>query len=168
MSASSDWFDFRNGSSWTYYLLTDTTTEEKVDLQDFQRGFIPVDRGKSAEFFNYTLKSDRLPQLELIAMANPQDENDRLYWISYNNIDTPLNVPFINTPSSGFIANKGDSLYTLPQMRLGDRSYSDVMVFKPFSAGSFKAIYVARGIGIIRKDYRNGNVFFLKKYSLKR
>jgi hypothetical protein len=159
-----EYFNFKNGSQWKYILLSDTTVTETVELQGYLNGKSVWDAFEQ-EFLQYDLVSDIDSSYKLRAVAD-----------EFNSVNTSLLVKdtfyriaaqwyyFSNTFTG--LSGTGDSFTYHPQYLLRGKNYADVIELIPKGSRYFKALFMARHVGIIRKDMKGGKSYVLKSWQV--
>lgn len=159
-----DFFNYNDGSKWHYHEISDTNIKETVTVTGHREGKAVWD-AFDQEFFEYDMSSDRDSMFKLRAIA---DENDiaRLSLFQRDtSFKTMISWYFVGGAFSS-ISGTGDSVILHPQFVVNSISYADVLEFVPAIPRHIKRLFLARHVGIVRKDMANGKVFLLKSYTL--
>lgn len=155
-------FSFNNGSEWKYTLQSDTSVVETVKLVGFSKGIMSWD-AFDQEFIQYDLHSDRD---SIYKMRTVADDNG----VALANLlvrDTFFRIAaqwFYNSNQFSGISGTGDTFNVHDTFYQNGKTYTDVIELRPKKSKYFKAVYMARNIGIIRKDFVSGRNYILKSY----
>ena len=155
-------FSFTEGSTWTYYLSTDTSKKETVVLKNKLEGKMRFDN-LDQEFVSYELHSSTDSQQLVRCMAT--GENTARWAMLYK--DTfyrqVAEMYYSATLFSGVMGN-GDTVNYLPVLSVGDIMYYNVVELRSARKKIFSRLYFSGNTGIVRKDYVDGRIYLLKSF----
>ncbi|MFM7765340.1 MAG: hypothetical protein ACKO6I_06725 [Sphingomonadales bacterium] len=155
-------FSFPEGSTWTYYLSTDTNQRETVILKNKQEGKMRFDNLEQ-EFISYELHSTRDSQQLVRCMAT--GENTARFALLHKDtfFRQVAEMYYSSSLFSGIMGN-GDTVNYLPTLSVGDVMYFNVIELKSSRKKIYSRLYFSSNTGIVRKDYVDGSTYLLKSF----
>lgn len=167
-SLTTDFVSFGSGSVWKYVKQGDTTIKETVTASNFMSGSNRYDEVQN-EFVAYDLRSDRNYDIQVRAESGLKDPIDRIVFVTKTDVQLVYG-PLFWCNGSDFTGNSGDTVNFFQTYMVGDTPFSNVVELRPFSDPQFpplyKSIAISREIGIVRKEYLNGDVYLLRSYKV--
>ncbi|GEM_PF-1508308 len=158
------YFQYSNGSKWNYVSESDTNLKETTQVEAFKEGKMVWDMF-SQQFFECNFVSTRDSVLKLRAIADDVGVSRAIFLVK----DTvyKITAEFYYTGGKFRVGtNTGDSIQNFNAKNVFGIVYQDVMEVKTAKGAVYKSIWIAKNIGIIRKEFRNGRVMVLKSYAL--
>lgn len=159
------YFEFKEGSTWQYYLNSDTNVRETVQLSNFVQG-IMIWEDMEQEFFTYSLNSSIDSQMIVRTAATPDNTGRWALLYNQNNYRQIAEL-YYNTNQLSGVQGNNDTVTYLSSFNVSDVVYNDVIKLKSSRNRVVSHLYFAKNVGIIRRDYVDGRIFLLKSYSLK-
>jgi hypothetical protein len=159
------YFEFKDGSTWNYYLNNDTNVRETVVLSNYVAG-VMLWEDMEQEFFTYTLNSSIDSQMIVRTAATPDNTGRWALLYNQNNFRQIAEL-YYNTNQIGGVQGNNDTVSYLSSFNVGDVVFNDVIRLKSNRKRVLKELYFAKNVGVIRRDYVDGRIFLLKSYSLK-
>ena len=159
------YFEFKEGSTWQYYLNSDTNVRETVQLSNFVQG-IMIWEDMEQEFFTYSLNSSIDSQMIVRTAATPDNTGRWALLYNQNNYRQIAEL-YYNTNQISGVQGNNDTVTYLSSFNVSDVVYNDVIKLKSSRNRVVSHLYFAKNVGIIRRDYVDGRIFLLKSYSLK-
>ncbi len=158
------YFQYKTGSNWEYVLQTDTNVKVTTTVLNYKEGKMQWD-AFSQEFFEYDLSSpiDSLVKLRAIADDNNVTRINLLYR------DTTFKVAMQWYYVGGIytaVSGTNDTLNMLGTRNVNGKNYDEVMEYAPAKKSLYRKLWIARNVGIVRKEMKDGRVFLLRSYSL--
>ncbi len=165
---TTDFVSFGNGSVWTYVKQGDTTVKETVTASNFMTGSNRYDEVQN-EFVAYDLKSNLNYDIQVRAESGLKDPIDRIVLVTNTDVQLVYG-PLFWCNGSDFTGNSGDTVNFFPTYMVGDTPFSNVIELRPFNDPQFpplyKSIAISREIGIVKKEYLNGDAYLLRSYKV--
>ncbi len=165
---TTDFVSFGNGSVWIYVKQGDTTVKETVTASNFMTGSNRYDEVQN-EFVAYDLKSNLNHDIQVRAESGLKDPIDRIVFVTKTDVQLVYG-PLFWCNGSDFTGNSGDTVNFFPAYMVGDTPFSNVVELRPFNDPQFpplyKSIAISREIGIVKKEYLNGDVYLLRSYKV--
>jgi hypothetical protein len=159
------YFEFKDGSTWNYYLNNDTNVRETVVLSNYVAG-VMLWEDMEQEFFTYTLNSSIDSQMIVRTAATPDNTGRWALLYNQNNFRQIAEL-YYNTNQIGGVQGNNDTVSYLSSFNVGDVVFNDVIRLQSNRKRVLKELYFAKNVGVIRRDYVDGRIFLLKSYSLK-
>lgn len=157
-------FNYRNGSEWHYFDLADTNYKEVVTVTGHLQGKMVWD-AFDQEFIQYDLISDKDSLYKLRAVAEAVNVSRAVLLVQDTNYRQAAEWYYAGGNFSG-VAGNGDTFNFYPTYRMQARDYTDVIELIPRRPRLDKRIFIARGIGIIRKEKVSGRTLVLKSWTV--
>ena len=155
-------FSFPEGSTWVYYLSTDTQQKETVLLKNRLQGKMRFDNLEQ-EFISYELHSSTDSQQLIRCMAT--GENTARWAMLYK--DTfyrqVAEMYYSSSRFSGVMGN-GDTVNYLASLSVGDVMYYNVIELRSARQKKYSRLYFSGNTGIVRKDCVDGRTYLLKSF----
>lgn len=165
---TTDFVSFGNGSEWKYVKQGDTTIKETVTASNFMTGSNRYDEVQN-EFVAYDLKSNLNYDIQVRAESGLKDPIDRIVFVTKTDVQLVYG-PLFWCNGSDFTGNSGDTVNFFPTYMVGDTPFSNVVELRPYNDPQFpplyKSIAISREIGIVKKEYLNGDVYLLRSYKV--
>jgi hypothetical protein len=165
---TTDFVSFGNGSVWTYVKQGDTTVKEIVTASNFMTGSNRYDEVQN-EFVAYDLISNLNFGIQVRAESGLKDPIDRIVFVTQTDVQLVYG-PLFWCNGSDFTGNSGDTVNSFATYMVGDMPFSNVVELRPFNDPQFppmyKSIAISREIGIVKKEYLNGDVYLLRSYKV--
>jgi len=163
-----DFISFGNGSVWNYVKQGDTTVKETVVANNFMTGSNRYDEVEN-EFVAYELNSDLNFDIQVRAESGLKDPIDRIVFVTKTTAQLVYG-PIFWCNGADFTGNSGDTVNFFATYMVGDTPFSNVVEIKPFNDPQFpplyKSIAISREIGVVKKQYMNGDVYLLRSYNV--
>ena len=159
------YFEFKEGSTWNYYLYNDTNVKETIQLSNLVKGIMYWE-DMEQEFFTYNLNSSIDSQMIVRAAATPDNTGRWALLYNQNNFRQIAEL-YYNTNQIGGVQGNNDTVTYLSTFNVSDVVYNDVIKLKSSRNRVVSHLYFAKNVGIIRRDYTDGRIFLLKSYLLK-
>lgn len=158
-------FNYHDGSQWKYVLESDTNIVEIVSVVNHKEGRMDWD-AFDQEFFEYDLLSDRDSNCKLRAIADENKVTRAAFFRKDTGVYHLALEWYFSDGSYHSSGGTGDSVRVLPQKIVNGRLYTNVLEIVPADHSRYNRMYIARNVGIVRKELANGKVYLLKSYSL--
>lgn len=164
--SSKDYFEVKNGSTYTFTDISDTTISIKYTSENYLNNQSNPDI-ENNEIMSYDLVSSGQPKISIRTEAGGSTYKDRIAMITNRN-DTNYVGPIIFNLGGTFskIQNSSDSVIQHPFYTINNRTYSDVVRIVLGGNNLYKEVYYAKNIGLIGKKERNGKFYYVKSYSV--
>jgi hypothetical protein len=162
--AFKQYFLFKNGSKWLYSSVSDTSDKETITSHDLMEGKMFWD-AQDQEFIQVDLFSDRDSSYKLRAIADDQDVNRAVVIVKDVQYKKTMEWFSAFGVLSG-IKGTGDSFTLHPTYVVEGNTYNNVVELKPASPVRYKRLFMAPGVGIVRKEMLSGKTYVLKSYLL--
>ncbi|MBS3914753.1 MAG: hypothetical protein KG003_09645 [Bacteroidetes bacterium] len=158
------YFSFGNGSTWTYYSLSDSADKEQIVVQDRTEGKMVWD-AFDQEFIQVDLASDKDSIYKLRVIADDQNTSRAVMFVKDTFFKHTMDWSCASGILSG-IKGSGDSFTLHPSMTIAGKTYANVVELKPLHSVVYRKIFLAQNIGIVRKELLSGKTYVLKSYSV--
>jgi len=159
-----DYFLFREGSTWTFYLLGDTNVKEHVTVQNFREGKMGWEDIEQ-DFFTYDLHSD-YDSLQIVRAIATDYTTGRWALLYKDTAYRQVAELYYNSNQISGVQGNNDTVKFLATFNVGDVTYNDVVELKSARRRVVKTLYFAKKVGIIRRDYADGRVFLIKSHQV--
>ena len=155
-------FSYPEGSTWVYYLSTDTQQKETVTLKNRLQGKMRFDNLEQ-EFISYELHSNTDSQQLVRCMAT--GENTARWALLYKDTFYRQVAEMYYSASlfSGVMGN-GDTVNYLQSLSVGDVMYFNVIELRSARKKKYSRLYFSGNAGIVRKDFVDGRIYLLKSF----
>ncbi len=155
-------FGFPEGSTWVYYLATDTLKKETVVLKNRMAGKMRFDNLEQ-EFISYELHSTIDSQQLVRCMAT--GENTARWALLYkDSIYRQVAEMYYSASLFSGVMGNGDTVTYLPSLSVGDIMYYNVIELRSARKKKYSRLYFSGNTGIVRKDYVDGRIYLLKTF----
>jgi len=158
-----DYFQFKDGSEWTYELVSDTTVQEHVVATDFTSGKNRFDEIEIS-FFKYNLISDKNYSIMVRAESGMKDPVDQVVFVTKDSFLTY--GPILWSDATDVSVGGNDSFRYDESVRIGGVEYNKVIRIGFANHPIYKNISMSKELGIVQKQYRNGKTFRLREYKI--
>lgn len=155
-------FSYNNGSEWLYHEINDTSDTQKVAVSGFLSGKMSWD-AFDQEFLQYDLISNTDSSYKIRAIADENNVARAVLLVKDTFYKQSAEWYYLNGQFAG-TSGSGDSFSFYPNYVQAGTNYTDVIVLKPKKSAFFKRIFIARKVGIIRKELTSGKIYILKSY----
>ncbi|MCC7298003.1 MAG: hypothetical protein IT244_06680 [Bacteroidia bacterium] len=155
-------FNYQNGSEWKYFEVSDTSKVETVTVSGYLSGRMTWD-AFDQEFIQYDLVSDKDSTLKLRAVADENNVARASLLVKDTLFKQCAEWYYV---SGQFAGSALDSFVMHPTYVQNGKSYNEVIELIPKSSILFKRLFIAKSIGIIRKELKSGKTFVLKSYQV--
>lgn len=169
------YFNFSNGSSWVYVLLSDTNTKENLTAVQRQEG-VKEQEGlnKFNEFFEYLLKSDKETMLQVRALADEKQTSFAAFHVwTKNTSGTGADSMFrlgadVMYGDGKFVPmyTRNDEVKMHDQLVIDGKVYKDILEIKLAQSFYYTRLIFQKNVGLLRRELKDGKIYQLKNYKL--
>lgn len=162
--STKQFFEQKNGASYTFTNYYDTAMSFQYTVNNYVNNQANPDI-ENNEIISYDLTSPGKETITIRCESGGTTYKDRIAMLTKIN-DTIVVGPIIFNLAGQFSPSSGnyDSVFQYPTYSINGKVFEDVIRIKLHNHIKYKEIFYSKYIGLIRRDLKDGNIYYLKKY----